>query len=69
MFLGAGISQWYSAGMRAGLSVGGGAWNFSFLHCVQTGSGAHPASYPTGIGGYFPGGKATGAWTSPRTSI
>jgi hypothetical protein len=26
--------------------------------CVQTGSGAHPASSPVGIGGPFPGGKA-----------
>jgi hypothetical protein len=25
---------------------------------VQTGSGAHPASYPMGTGGPFPGGKA-----------
>jgi hypothetical protein len=25
--------------------------------CVQTGSGAHPASCPIGIGGPFPGGK------------
>jgi len=34
--------------------------NFSLLHCIQTGSGAHPASYPMGTSGYFPGGKA--AW-------
>jgi hypothetical protein len=26
--------------------------------CVQTGSGAHPASCPVGTGGPFPGGKA-----------
>jgi hypothetical protein len=26
--------------------------------CVQTGSGAHPASHPMGTGGPFPGGKA-----------
>jgi hypothetical protein len=32
--------------------------NFSFHHRVQNGSGAHPASYPMGIGGSFPGGKA-----------
>jgi hypothetical protein len=25
--------------------------------CVQTGSGAHPASYTVGTGGSFPGGK------------
>jgi hypothetical protein len=32
-----------------------------FLHIVETGSGAHPASYPMGTGGSFPGGKPTGA--------
>jgi hypothetical protein len=30
-------------------------------HVVQTGSGVHPASYPTGTVGSFPGGKAVGA--------
>jgi hypothetical protein len=33
-----------------------GAGNFSFHHRVQTGSGAHPAFYPIGTGGSFPGG-------------
>jgi hypothetical protein len=28
---------------------------------VQTGSGAHPASYPMGTGDSFPGGKVAGA--------
>jgi hypothetical protein len=28
---------------------------------VQTGSGAHPDSYPISTGGSFPGGKAAGA--------
>jgi hypothetical protein len=28
---------------------------------AQTGSGAHPASYPLGTRGSFPGGKATAA--------
>jgi hypothetical protein len=35
-----------------------GAKDFSSNLCVQTGSGAHPASYPMGTGGPFPGGKA-----------
>jgi hypothetical protein len=35
-----------------------GAEDFSSGPCVQTGSGAHPASCPMGTGGYFPGGKA-----------
>jgi hypothetical protein len=32
--------------------------DFSSSPCVQTGSGVHPASYPMGTGGSFPGGKA-----------
>jgi hypothetical protein len=32
-----------------------GAGNSSLHHRVQTGSGAHPASYPMGTGGSFPG--------------
>jgi hypothetical protein len=32
------------------------AGNFSLRHRVQTGSGVHPASYPTGTGGSFPEG-------------
>jgi hypothetical protein len=35
-----------------------GADDFSSILCVQTGSGAHPASCPMGTGGPFPGGKA-----------
>jgi hypothetical protein len=35
------------------------AGNYS-LHCVQNGSGAHPASYPMGTRGSFPGGKVAG---------
>jgi hypothetical protein len=32
--------------------------DFSSNLCVQTGSGAHPASYTMTTGGSFPGGKA-----------
>jgi hypothetical protein len=35
-----------------------GVKDFSSILCVQTGSGAHPASSPMGTGGPFPGGKA-----------
>jgi hypothetical protein len=35
--------------------------DFSLHHHVQNGSGAHPASYPMGIRGSFPEGKAAGA--------
>jgi hypothetical protein len=45
------------------------AGDFSLHHRVQNGSGAHPASYPMGIGGSFPGSKAAGVWNWPLTSI
>jgi hypothetical protein len=35
-----------------------GAGDFSLLHVIQTGSGAHPASYPVGTGGCFSESKA-----------
>jgi hypothetical protein len=38
-----------------------GTVNFSLHHRVQTGSGAHPASYPMGTRGSVPGGKVAGA--------
>jgi hypothetical protein len=65
-------AQWYSAGLRAGLSgvrVPAGAGNFSLHHRVQTGSGAHPASYPMDTRGCFSGGNVAGAWSWPLTSI
>jgi hypothetical protein len=34
---------------------------FLLLTVVHTGSGTHPASYAKGTGGFFPGGKASGA--------
>jgi hypothetical protein len=45
------------------------AGNFSLHHRVQNGSGAHPAFYPMGTRGSFPGDKAAGAWSWPLTSI
>jgi hypothetical protein len=64
MTIGAGIAQQYRAGLqtgRSGVPVPAGAGNFSLHYRVQTGSGAHPASYPMDIRGSFPGGKAAGA--------
>jgi hypothetical protein len=64
------IAQRYSAGLRVGWSgvrVPVGAGNFHSR--VQTFSGAYPASYPTGVRGSFPVGKAAGAWSWPLTSI
>jgi hypothetical protein len=37
------------------------AGNFSLHHRVQNASGVHPASYPMGNRGSFPGGKTAGA--------
>jgi hypothetical protein len=46
---------------RSGVRVLAEAGNFSPHHRVQTGSGAHPASYPMGTGCSFLGGKAARA--------
>jgi len=40
----------------------------SFLFICFPVTVAHPAAYPMGIGGCFPGGKAAGAWSWPLTS-
>jgi hypothetical protein len=40
-----------------GVRIPARARNFSLRHRAKTGSGAHPASYATGIGGSFSGGK------------
>jgi hypothetical protein len=69
---GVGITQWYSNGLWAGWSVvrvPAGSGNFSFHHRVQTGSGAHPASYPMGTRRSFPGGKVAVVWRWPLTYI
>jgi hypothetical protein len=42
--------------------------DFPLLHVIQTGSGAHPASYPMGSGRSFPGDNAAGEWIWPLTS-
>jgi hypothetical protein len=60
---GVGIAQGYSAGLRAGWSgvrVPAGAENFSLHYRSQTGSGAHPSSYPVDTRVSFTGGKAVG---------
>jgi hypothetical protein len=55
---------------RLEVQVPTGAGDFSLLHRVQTGSGAHPASYPTGTEGSFRGVRRTGreADQSPPSS-
>jgi hypothetical protein len=37
-----------------------GARDFSLLHGIHTGSGAHPVSYAMGTGGFFPGDEVAG---------
>jgi hypothetical protein len=43
-----------------GVRIPAGAGNFFLHHRVQTGSGAHPSSYPVVTAGSFPGDKAAG---------
>jgi len=57
--------KYYLSGVR----FPAGAGNLSLHHCVQTGSGAPPASYPVGTRGSFHAGEAAGAWSWPLTSI
>jgi hypothetical protein len=53
-------SDWLRAGhWRGRRSSPGGVKNC--LHVVQTGSGTHPASFPMGTGGSFPGVKRAGS--------
>jgi hypothetical protein len=51
-----GIPTGYGLDDRVRFPAGTG--NLYLRHRVQTGFGAHPASYPVGIGGSFPGVKA-----------
>jgi hypothetical protein len=67
-----GIAQCYSAGLRGGWSgirAPAGAGNFSLHHRVQISSVTHTASYPVCTTGSFPGGKASGEWNWPLTSM
>jgi hypothetical protein len=46
-----------------------GAGNLSLRHHVQTGSGAHPASYPVGTRDSLPGGKGRGVKLTTRLQL
>jgi hypothetical protein len=61
--LGYGLDDW---GSRVWFLAGAG--NFSLHHFVQHSTGAHPASYPVGTRGSFPGGKVVRVWSWPLTS-
>jgi hypothetical protein len=43
--------------------------DFSLLHNIQTGPGAHAASHPMVTSGSFPGDKAAGVWSCLLASI
>jgi hypothetical protein len=45
----------------SGVRIPVGVGNFSLHHRFQNGSRVHPASYPMGTRGSFPGDKAAGA--------
>jgi hypothetical protein len=51
----------YGLNDRRFYSTGAGKGIFLFFHRVQTGSAAHPASYPMDTGESFPGNKTAGA--------
>jgi hypothetical protein len=55
---GSSVSKVSDHGLDKGSIPGRGKLFFSSSLCVQTGSAAHPASYPMGIGGPFSRGKA-----------
>jgi hypothetical protein len=58
-----GIALRYGLGDRgSGVRFPAGAGNTYLHRRFQNGSGAHPASYPMGTRGFFPGGKTAGAW-------
>jgi hypothetical protein len=64
----------YSNWLRAGRSDDRGSnpgdgWEFFLRHHFQTGSEAHPASYPVVNSVCLPGGKLAGEWSWPLTSI
>jgi hypothetical protein len=46
-----------------GLCAGQQRQDFSFLHCFETGSRTHPASYRVGTRACFPRDKVAGAWS------
>jgi len=58
----------YGVDDRVKFPAGAMMWFFSLDHHVQTGSGTHPASYPSCAGRSFRGGKPAGAWSWPLTS-
>jgi hypothetical protein len=63
------VVQHWATGSMIGGRFSAGPGKFTLHHRDQTGSGAHPASYPVGTRGSFSGSKAAGAWIWLTTSI
>jgi hypothetical protein len=57
----------YGPDDRGCISDRGNDGIFSLPHHVQTGSGAHPASYPMGTGDSYSGGKVSGVCDTGTT--
>jgi hypothetical protein len=55
--------QRQATGWTAGVRCQARTTYFSLVHRVQTGSEAHPASYPMGAGSSFSNGNAAGVWS------
>jgi hypothetical protein len=51
------VSDYVLDDRAIGVRSSAGEKDFSSSLCIQTGSGAHPASCTMGTGGPFPGGK------------
>jgi hypothetical protein len=52
------VSNYWLDDRAIGVRSPAGTKDFSSILCVQTDSGAHPASCTIGTGGPFPGGKS-----------
>jgi hypothetical protein len=64
------VSDYWLDDRAIGVRSPVGTKDFSSSLCVQTGSGAHPASCTMGTGDPFPGGKsAAGAWRWSLTHL
>jgi hypothetical protein len=63
------MKQGYGPRNRGSIPGRGDDGIFSLRHWVQTGSGAHPASYPMVTEGPYLGVKAVGTWSWQLTSI